>query len=80
MAFPLNDPAELRAVVRLEATLVGSPPTLARLPNKLLPNCGRGGHWSGSPAHSARGARNRSPPSFGVLEKGLIRLPRLGLP
>jgi hypothetical protein len=29
MAFPLNDPAELRAVVRLEATLVGS----TRAPN-----------------------------------------------
>jgi hypothetical protein len=35
MAFPLNDPAELRAVVRLEATLVGSPPTLARLRKRV---------------------------------------------
>jgi hypothetical protein len=34
--FPLNDPAELRAVVRLEATLVGSPPILARLTSLVM--------------------------------------------
>ena len=31
-------------------------------------------------ASATGGMRRRSPPSFGVLEKGLIRLPRLGLP